>query len=92
MTDKETKDKKFTPCYEAAALVMNDVPIDLLKEFTSDVKVKYGNIRWVKLMNIMEKAKAYDNMMVLVGEDEPIQQQEEVKEQGELLTMGGLRK
>ena len=58
--DKTKKPKAF--CKQFA---MVDVPLHIVKEFCGDVKVKYGDIYWVKLMDLMRKAEAYD---MLVGE------------------------
>jgi hypothetical protein len=44
-------------------LTMVDVPIHIFSYFTGDVKEKYGNIYWVKLMDLMRKAEAYDFAM-----------------------------
>ena len=44
-------------------LSMVDVPLHIMKKFKSDVSDRYGNIYWVKLMDLMRKAEAYDMML-----------------------------
>jgi len=45
------------------SLTMSSVPIRVYKRFTSDIK-QYNGIYWVKLLDLMRKAEAYD---LLVG-------------------------
>jgi len=71
---------------------MVDVPVHLVNAFCSDIKTNYGNIYWVKLMDLMRKAEAYDAMVqgtTVQTREEPIDISEDKSE--EVKTMGGLR-
>lgn len=74
-----------------------DVPLNIAKVFRSDVRTKYGNIYWVKLMDLMRKAEAYDHM-IATGEVlyEPVQEEEPEKkkedEEEGVMAFGGLIK
>lgn len=75
---------------------INDVPLWLYKQFTSDVKQKYNDIYWVKLMDLMRKAEAYDSMLASQGYmEEPMQEVEnvekETKEQKPLVMDGSVK-
>jgi len=71
---------------------MTDTPINIIKEFTVDVKEQYGNIYWVKLKDLMRKAEAYDYIISLNDSVyEPVNEQEEEKPE-EIKLMGGRRK
>jgi len=66
-------------------LKMVDTPVSIVKNFCSDVHSKYGNIYWVKLMDLMRKAEAYDYLMSDANEayqappvEEPTQDQDGV--------------
>lgn len=56
---------------------INDCPVWLYRWFTQDVKSHYNDVYWTKLLDVMRKAEAYDqlSMLGLVP-----QQQEEKKE------------
>lgn len=47
-------------------LSLIDVPKLVAEDFLCDVKEEYGNVRWVKLKDLMRKAEAYD-MFVQFG-------------------------
>lgn len=78
-------------------LTFVDVPIHLANAFCSDVKDNYGNIYWVKLMDLMRKAEAYDAFIALADSpSQPIIPESKDEEKphdkyGEIKTMGGLR-
>jgi hypothetical protein len=42
---------------------INDCPLWLIKEFKNDIKTRYNNVYWTKLLDIMRKAQAYDYLM-----------------------------
>ena len=69
---------------------INDMPLWLLLEFKNDIKKKYNDVYWTKLMDIMRKAQAYDYLMA--GEfPEHIENEAEPEQEPELLeikTMG----
>lgn len=45
---------------DKVGLGINDMPIWLLKKFKHDIKREYNDQHWVKLMDLMRKAEAYD--------------------------------
>ena len=86
--EEEIKNVKRRP--GTTGFSVNDVPLWLVKEFMSDVKQKYNDTFWVKLMDLMRKAEAYDTMvanrgLIFTEDDVPPEEKEEVK------TMGGLK-
>lgn len=46
-----------------------DVPISVAREFKRDIATRYGNIYWVKLLDLMRKAEAYE--YIIAGCDTP---------------------
>jgi hypothetical protein len=75
---------------------INDMPLWLMKEFKSDIKTKYNDVYWTKLLDVMRKAQAYDYLMA--GEfpdynekedvEEPIEQPKQEDKGEEVITMG----
>ena len=78
-TKKEVKPQRKPKAY-CKQFVMVDTPLHVVKQFCSDIKEKYGDIYWVKLMDLMTKAEAYDALMEEVKEDEEPVSQEIKKE------------
>ena len=60
------KNKKSTEGLKIT-LSFVDVPINIAKTFREDIRGKYGNIYWVKLMDLMRKAEAYDYLISQQG-------------------------
>ena len=44
---------------------VSDCPLWLYKKFVANIKSEYHDIYWVKLMDIMRKADAYDKLMMI---------------------------
>lgn len=65
-------------------LTLTDVPFNVACEFRRDVKERYGDVYWVKLMDLMRKAEAYDMFVCLglVPQQEPEVQQKEEESSG----------
>ena len=79
------RDKRVTVSW-----AMSDTPLGVHNEFTKDIHL-YNDIYWVKLKELMLKARAFDSMM---GQSEQQAEVEEPKEEPEekeevILTMGG---
>lgn len=85
--DEEKKERLQKDNRVVINLKFNDCPLSLVKAFREDIKTKYGNIYWVKLMDLMRKAEAYDLIRDgLMPQEVP--QQEEEKDEG-ITTFGG---
>lgn len=69
---------------------ISDCPLWLYRAFVENVKTEYNDIYWVKLMDLMRKAEAYDAIMsgVVPGQDVPAPV-EHVDEEKFVQTMGG---
>lgn len=61
--DQELEELKSSKNKIRIDLTMNDVPVHIVNSFRSDVKKKYGDIYWVKLMDLMRKAEFLDFLM-----------------------------
>lgn len=72
--EEEIKDIKGKP--SKMGLTISDMPLWLFKKFITDIKYEYNDQYWVKLMDLMRKAEAYDSMMS--GYDIPQEQPQQV--------------
>jgi hypothetical protein len=91
MTDEDkTKNGKNINHAKLDRLSMTDVPLGVAKDFFSDIKSRYGNIYWVKLMDLMRKAQAYDLLIQGLEQGVPVMEQQD-EDEG-VKTFGGSRK
>jgi hypothetical protein len=69
---------------------ISDCPLWLYRTFVDNVKTEYNDIYWVKLMDLMRKAEAYDVIMSgsVPVQDVPVKS-DVVEEEKFVQTMGG---
>ena len=82
-TERKFKREKPLP-HSTFGFGIGDCPIWLYRQFDSDVKEKYQNKYWIKLMDVMRKAECYDAFIKggIITPQQPIQQEkEEVQEE-----------
>lgn len=71
-------------------LSMNDVPMWLYEKFISDVSEKYDGVYWIKLMHIVQKAEAYDMMVLGASENAKVEEPQKENDESEgVLTLRG---
>jgi hypothetical protein len=77
-------------------ITMNNVPISVYRDFLNDID-NFNNSYWVKLKELMLKAKAFDLFLSMgyfnnpVDNTEEFEEEQEEKDKGGVTTFGGLQ-
>lgn len=91
-TERQREIKRDGKSWVTTGFTINDVPLNLFKRFISDIQL-YNDIYWVKLMDLMRKAEAYDAMVGNTEYSEPeeneVSKPEEKEGKDFVQTMGG---
>ena len=89
---KELKAQAIGKVFASRNLSMNDVPLWIYEKFVSDVGDKYDGVYWIKLMHLLQKAEAYDLIVLGASENakpEPVEKKEDVEKEEGVLTLRG---
>jgi len=79
----EDKEKRIT-----VGLHMNETPMNVYKKFIKDID-RYNNTYWIKLMDLMTKAEAFDKLLEIKISEDVSKETEKEEEKKPRKTLGG---